>query len=429
MVALLGVATIFFVWYVVRDWFSNGQGRTLSTGALVAAGLYAISPVVIFYSRSSWNPNIMPFFSLVAIWSVWKWWHEKKYKWLIVTSILLAFVLQSHYLGLLLIPVVGGFWMLTVIQLIRQPKTENRKLKTEKKQFLKHSIIGGMLLLLLMSPLAIFDYRHDWQNYEAMKVFFTQRQTTVSAKPWSALPKMWPLFDQFNERIIAGKNSEVGVVVALFTVSSLIWLLGTKYQDLDKKKLKAYMFMIVWLSTAFVGFGVYKQHIYDHYFGFIYSAGFILIGALVTDVARHFGKYGKLLLGLLLLVVVLVNLKENPLRYSPNKQMQRAQLVAHKIEQEARGKPVNLAVIAERNYEDGYQYFLEKDDIDVLEIDPQRHEETVANQLFVVCEYEDKSKCDPTHNPKAQVANFGWSKIEGEWNIEGVILYKLVHTQ
>ena len=54
MVALLGVATIYLVWYLANIWFGK-------KGAIVSAILYALSPVVIIYSRSSWNPNIMPF--------------------------------------------------------------------------------------------------------------------------------------------------------------------------------------------------------------------------------------------------------------------------------------------------------------------------------------------------------------------------------
>ncbi|MHA2054915.1 MAG: ArnT family glycosyltransferase [Candidatus Hodarchaeales archaeon] len=429
MIALLGVATIFFVWYFTRMLFTfkGGTLKGVAIGALVAAGLYAIAPVVIIYSSSSWNPNIMPFFAILIIYSIWKFWYEKNYKWIIVALLALAFVLQSHYLGLLLAPVIGLFWLLAALVFIRKLKTKSQKLKVKKDNFIKQSIIGSAIFLLLMSPLVIFDSRHGWRNFEAMKVFFTQRQTTVSARPWSAMPKLWPLFDQYSERILTGKNSEVGVVTSLFIVSALLWLLVSKYRDFEKKKLKAYLLVIVWLSVAFIGFGVYKQHIYDHYFGFVYPAGFILIGALVSELIGVFDKYGKILLGTLILVVVLVNLKENPLRYKPNRQMQRAIAVADKIEEKAHESPLNLAVVAERNYEDGYQYFLEKEGVRVIEIDPQRHDETVAEQLFVVCEYEDKNKCDPTHNPKAQVANFGWSKIESEWEIEGVILYKLVH--
>jgi hypothetical protein len=48
--------------------------------------------------------------------------------------------------------------------------------------------------------------------------------------------------------------------------------------------------------------------------------------------------------------------------------------------------------------------------------------------LYVVCELP-REKCDPIHNPKTEIANFGWSEIEKEWNVEGVILFKLVHTE
>jgi 4-amino-4-deoxy-L-arabinose transferase-like glycosyltransferase len=46
MIALLGVATIFFVWFIAREWFG-------SVAAIVAASLYTVSPTVITYSRSS----------------------------------------------------------------------------------------------------------------------------------------------------------------------------------------------------------------------------------------------------------------------------------------------------------------------------------------------------------------------------------------
>jgi len=77
MIALLGIATTFFVWKVSREWFGG-------LAAIVASTLYTVSPVVINYSRSSWNPNIMPFFALLSIYSIWKVWRFDQMKWLIV---------------------------------------------------------------------------------------------------------------------------------------------------------------------------------------------------------------------------------------------------------------------------------------------------------------------------------------------------------
>jgi len=112
MIALIGVATIFLVWFMARDWFPE-KSFGLNLVALVTAFLYAISPTVIIFSRSSWNPNIMPFFALLSLYSIWKVYKDLNFKWLIVLGICFGFILQSHYLGVLLLPVIGIFWILT----------------------------------------------------------------------------------------------------------------------------------------------------------------------------------------------------------------------------------------------------------------------------------------------------------------------------
>lgn len=176
-VALLGITTVWLIWYVGREWFGVKAG-------LIGSFLFAISPVVINLSKHSWNPNIMPFFSLLAIYSVWQIWEKKNFKWLVVLGITFAVILQSHYLGLLLLPTIGVIWLLTL-----------RTLKGSKeggsKKFLLYSLLSIFLFILLMSPLVIFDAKHGWHNFASMKVFFADRQTTVSAKPWNAIPTLW----------------------------------------------------------------------------------------------------------------------------------------------------------------------------------------------------------------------------------------------
>jgi len=412
-IALLAVVTIFLVWWVGREWFGKIAG-------LIAAGLYAVAPTVIIYSRSSWNPNIMPFFALLIIYAIWRFWQHNEWKWLIVTSISFAFVLQSHYLGLLLAPVVGLFWFFSMRKVWK-----NKKLKLIA---FRSSLISAAIFSILMSPLVIFDARHGWRNFASMKKFFTERQTTVSARPWNALPKAWPNFVQINTRLIAGHNETVGLWVSAAIVVLLIWLVLFKWKKLSVKPRAAYYLLLVWLGFALVGLGVYKQHVYDHYYGFFFAAPFLLFGGLIENMIKGWRNRKLAITGLVFVGLVFVNLQNNPLKYPPNGQMQRSIKVTEKIEQEAGKEKFNLAVIAERNYEGAYQYFLEKRNTPIVMIDSQRADETITEQLFVVCELPEE-KCDPTHNPKAEVANFGWSKIEEQWNVAGVVLFKLIHTQ
>ncbi len=105
MVALFGIATVFLVFLLGSELFNPWAG-------LGAASLYALSPVVIAYSRSSWNPNLVPFFSTLLIYMLWrtvkypKWWH------FLGIGILLGIGLQLHYLFLFLFPVVGIWFLL-----------------------------------------------------------------------------------------------------------------------------------------------------------------------------------------------------------------------------------------------------------------------------------------------------------------------------
>jgi len=213
----------------------------------------------------------------------------------------------------------------------------------------------------------------------------------------------------------------------LAIVIGVIWMFALSY--LRKKTFKIpgeYWLIFSWIGFGLVGFALYKQSIYDHYFGFMFPVPFLLIGALIS--AFMSGKKVLKWFGFALLAyLTAINLIANPLLKDPHRLLQGSIDASKTVEQNSGGKPFNLAVIADNNYEAGYEYFLLKDNYPVVEIDPQRPD-TITDQLFVVCELLPSNKCDPTHNPKAQVANFGWSKIEGRWNVDATMVYKLVHS-
>ena len=104
MNALIGVLTVFLIYYLARSWFGKYPG-------LVVAFAYAISPVTIIYSRSSWNPNPAPFFTLLGVLGLYKAHQTKNFLWLILTGVALAFATQMHYLSLILIPFLLIVWI------------------------------------------------------------------------------------------------------------------------------------------------------------------------------------------------------------------------------------------------------------------------------------------------------------------------------
>jgi len=408
MIALLGIVTIAFVWWVGRLWFGKIAG-------LIASVLYAIIPTIIIYSRSSWNPNIMPFFSLLCIYGIWEFWQEKKYKWLVITSISFAFVLQSHYLGLLLAPVIAFFAFLSLLR---------AKKEQDKADYIKHSAISLAIFVLLMSPLVIFDARHGWNNFSSMKKFFTERQTTVSARPWTAFPKLPIIVNKISTRLITGYNEGLNkwMLPTMALISAYVFI---SYKRIDKKKLNAYFLIFIWLTVALIGLGVYKQEIYDHYYGFFYAAPLLLIGGLLDNIIRK-NKLLSIAAVALLIPLIKSNLDSNPLHYEPNRQLQRTEAVVKKIDNLSQGEPFNFAVLAERNYEGAYMYFFEMWDIEAEIAIADKLDETLKDKLFVVCELP-REKCQPEASDRPEITNFGWLDKVADWEYEGVIILKYIH--
>lgn len=411
-VALLGVFTIYFVYVVGRDWFSKKAG-------LIASLLFAVSPTVITFSHSSWNPNIMPFFALLSIYSTWKFWKKGEYSWLIFLGIAFAFVLQSHYLGLLLAPTLFIFWIWRVLSF----KLVGNWTK-EVSDFVRMSIFGLTSFLLLMSPLLLFDIRHGWINTNSLVTFISNREVSVTENIFDNLLKLPKVAESVTTSLLAAGDKNIGkLLLVVVSIPSLFFILNRK--KLHKNEASGFLFLSIWLFFGFFGFAIYKYAIYDHYFGFLFPALFLFFAGFVDGVSDNLNKFGTVLLYTLVAVLVVWNLWQTPILSQPNRQMQRAQSVSNKVLEIADGKPFNLAVLAERNYEDGYRYFMDVAGAIVLDAD-SRDPRTISDTLIVICEMP-KEKCDPTHSAKAEVANFGWSKIDSDFEVDGVIIYKLIH--
>lgn len=417
MVALFGVATIYLIWFVTRVWFPS---KKINWAGLIAAGLYAVSPVVIIQSRSSWNPNIMPFFALLTLFALWKVSFLQKWRWMIVVAVSFSVMLQSHYLGLILLPLIVVYWLKAFLVSLKD--------KSTKALSIKYSFITILIIILMMAPLIIFDARYSWRNFEAMKTFFLSGGS-VGAEIVNFSQKVGELILLFITRLLTAREvlyAKYLLYFILFGVFTLLFIKREKYQG---TKYFSLVMIVGWSLVVLMGLGMYKHVIWDHYFGIFFPAPFILFAVLSQEITKSYKLMGKVLVGLVVLVLFTINLKNAPLREKPNNQMQRAINVTNKIINESGGMPFNLAVIAEKNYEGAYQYYLEKEEAAIVMIDPLRAQETITQQLFVICEYDDKNKCQPTSNPKTEVANFGWSKIDKSWEMEGLILFRLVHNE
>lgn len=397
MNALLGVATVAFIYYLGKLWFNRQAG-------LIASYLYAISPVTVIYSRSSWNPNPAPFFALLSMFSLHKLHQTGNFLWLVLTGFSIGVALQMHYLAAILVPITVTVWLGEIVF---------RKLNQLKnKDLLSGTILGVLSFIFIMSPLIWFDLRHRFLNYRAIMELFSAGGA-VKGDIFANIARM-PALYIYNliGRYIGGENIYLTGVVAVIVIVAFLY----KLSNWSK------LVLGTWLIIGLFGLSFYQQNVYDHYLGFLNPVPFLLLGATALLLTCLPVKSKNLVNGgviVLLFALTVVNLQRSPLLKAPNNQLKRTQDVAKFIIGQTGDKPFNFALLSKNNYDAAYQYYL-----DLYSHKPKQVPFDITDELFVVCE---DPVCDPVYSAKYEIAGFGWSKVEWLQNVYGVKLYKLVH--
>jgi len=390
-IALINIAAVYMVYFIGKKWFNKSTG-------LISAFLFAISPLAINFSIFIWNPNIMAFFSLLFVYFFFEAFRTKKYKNFIFASLSFVMVMNSHYLGLALLPFVGLYWIFNLHKLIK-------KKSPELKPFLTNTFFAFFVFILSLTPQILFDIKHNGQNTKALLTFFTQRETTVNIKAYKAIPELPSLFNQINTSLLGGKFENFGLAISII-FAVILFLTIIKF----KKQKPTFWYILFWLLSGIVALALYKQHIYNHYFTFLFPVVFLLVGFLINKFK---------LLGIpLLIVIIIASYLGNAFRWPPNYQLRTTQQVAQIITSNSNNQDFNFALLSKMGW--GFSYYLTENP-NYFEI-----KDKLTEQLFVACS-PFQIECNPIGNSEYNIAAFGWAKIDQQWDVNGIKVFKLVH--
>ncbi len=413
MVALFGIATVYLVYRAGRDMFHPWVG-------LVASALYALSPVVIAYSRSSWNPNLVPFFSLLAVYFLWRYAREGRTRDVFVVGVSLGVGLQLHYLFLFLFP-VAALWLLL----------------SAKSGLRFRSWLGiGVGFLLGYAPFLLFELRHGFPNTRSIVQFIgAGKDTGFSAATYQATvsdviyrsvgrlvlrlpqPDAWASAPGWQRSLWewgAGGFVAAGLVIFIYyAVRGSVWQTGARL-------------LLVWGGIVAGLFGLYRRAIYDYYFGIWFALPFFLT-AIVLYHIRRIRFVGSVLALAAVGFLVWWNWQGQPFRYAPNNQLAQMRMIAKEAFDKAQGQAFNFALVTQGNSDHAYRYFFEIWGNPPVTIEPEfadPERKTVTDQLIVICEV---PECKPLGHPLWEIAGFGQATISGTWQTPFVTIHKLVH--
>lgn len=425
MVALFGTATIYIVYRMGRDMFDQWVG-------LMAATLYALSPLVITYSRSSWNPNLVPFFSTLLMYLCWKSVTFEKPKLLFWIGVILGIGLQLHYLFLFMFAVVF-LWFL---------------LLKRQWDWLAYYMLAVAGFIVGYGPFLVFEIRHGFPNTISIVRFLMAGKDTgfvfatfvstiidVAHRLFGRLLFRLPQPEQLVHFSPLVQNvwqngilivPFVAVVVCLFALRQVIgvpWKAQERERNVSWKN--GLILLLLWFLVPLTLFGLYKKGIYDYYFGLFFALPFLMIAIVLRLSAVKL--VGKILVTGICVALMYFNWLGRPTVNPPNNQLGQTKLIAKVAFEKTEGKPFNFALMTGGNSDHAYRFFFELWNhkpvtIENLVIDPKRT--TVTDQLIVICELSD---CKPLGSSLWEIAGFGRAEISSEWHESFVTIFKLTH--
>src|SRR3989344_4512773 len=395
MVALFGIATVGLLYWAVREWIGPSF-------AAIAALLYATAPGVVAASRSSWNPNIMPFFALLSVFGIAHAIEKKKPIWFVIAGIAYGIAIQSHYLGLILGPILAVTTLVSI----------------KAKFWLKAAALQILGFLIGGSMFFAFEVRHNFPTIKTIIEFICRGGNTTGPRSWNLISLFLDMLKRTYESVLSPTDDFARILMYTSAIGFIALLVIKKRSG--KPLSVGIKTILVWLIVGELGIGAYKGQLYPHYFGFLFPLPFILIGTTLGLIIK---KRMTKILGIgVSFALVALNLTNQDFWRQGSNLIDQTKNIAVKIIEVSEQKPFNLALIADGNSDHAYRYFLES-----MGHRPNTLEEEVTEQLIVVCEHPDKP-CEPRGHPLWEIAGFGRAEIAARATVyPGIRILKLTH--
>lgn len=398
--------------YILVNYFTVREMIGRKT-AFISSVLIAFSSLMIEYSRFSWNPNLMPLFALLTTYFLYKAFETENRWYFALSGAFLSICIQLHYLALFLIPAWGIYFFVrchckrSEAKLKKLSKAQDLGMINNWGRMLVDLCISIFSFLLLISPLFIFDLRHDFVNTKTfLKLFEMESQPVTTIDSGS----FYNAFHYLNNYIF-NVNFEKWFINLLLIIFVALFAYSWKKK---KEVLPIFLFFIF----TIMGLGLYSGAKNPHYYVAVYPFYFILIGYLFALISRN--VLGKIITILFLgYFIFSMDPKYMFLHEKGYSQIAFAKRVSDKIVQNAHASKIQISTLPGEYSESTYRYFVLLAGIEVMERDSLEK----VDELFVICEKE----CKPIGDPQWDIAYFAPNKIAGIWKVDAVTIYKLVH--
>lgn len=334
LTALFSSATVGLLWWVGRRWFHP-------TAGLVAATAFAFSPWVIFEAQHAWNPNLVPFFALAAVFGAVAAWQHGSRPGIVVSLAALAAAVQFHASALVVV-------VPTAIAIVVAFRRHGRTMVVPLA-------FGFGMVLLVSAPVLVHEVQAGFPSMKIMLAY-------MNSSP--AQPRNWVA--EVQEARLQMVTTAKDIVVGGAALMKLVMLLGVValVPTVARRRwqaLKIFGVIIVpWSVTTFVMIMFYREPVFSHYFTHLWPAIALGWGWVVWQLSTLVPRHHIAVALSLSLVTIIPSATHSPLLSPPPQELQEAEQSAAAIAVRNSGRTAHVMSDNVERTIDPTAYFLER---------------------------------------------------------------------
>lgn len=236
-------------------------GRAIAGGAagLTAAAIWSVAPVAVWFGRFMWNPQLVPFFTLLAFYSLAR--LAADGRWLVPLAASWSIAWQCHDEALLVAPSLA----IGVLVMRRSVRPA-------------HVLAAAAAFLLTLAPYALYELRHGWPDILAMAEYVVHG-SGVDANGLSPIERLHALFDQVI-RFLPPVAAAPPVFAALLAIGAFLVLLSLRSQ-----RGPAVVSVSLWLPVPLL-YVFWRGQFDAAYLLVVYPLAVLLIAVATAGLAR-----------------------------------------------------------------------------------------------------------------------------------------------
>lgn len=295
--------------------------------------LWFLSPITYSIDRIAWNPLLIPLISLFLIYFISL--NLKKWFFWLIIGLIIGVGASFHFQFFLFIPILV-------------PYLNSKFWQSIKKLFL---VIFGLIFSWL--PIIIFDFRHNFLNFNAFKGMIT----SYNGKNILAF---FPVWRNFVSSFFGGINNSILALIVFVIIPFLI------YFHYRQTKIKLWLgLLFVWLSFP-IFFMIYSQRPSEYYFNYLLIPFFLSVSKLLAD---NFSKDSirKVFLFILIIGYSIWGINKIDFSYENKLGLFYKDNLTSFIKNISGNRKMNISFKAEAGQEVGLDYLLKLKEVDYID--------------------------------------------------------------